>query len=206
MSASSMNDWRRAIATWLDGPQSEPELVAISIVLDARTIYGPDRGLDVPSLLREARPGPDLLRLLLRQALACKPPTGFLRDIVLEHSGEHAGQFDIKRGGLLPIVNIARYAALAAGATTTSTIERLRASAEAGTLNETDAATLEEAYDLFLELRLDHQLRQLAASVAPDDLIDPKTLNPLERRYIRDAFRAVASVQRSLSSKLTWRS
>lgn len=205
MSASSITDWRTAIGSWLDGPTSEPALVAISIVLDARTIYGPDRGLDVPSLLRDARPRPGLLRLLLRQALASKPPTGFLKDIVVEHSGEHAGQFDIKRGGLLPIVNIARYAGLAAGATTTSTIERLRAAVGAGTLDETDAATLEEAFDLFSQLRLEHQVHQLEAAIPPDDQIAPKTLSPLTRRYLRDAFRAVASVQRGLNTELRWR-
>jgi CBS domain-containing protein len=122
----------------------------------------------------------------------------------VEHSGEHAGQFDIKHGGLLPVVNLARYGALAAEATTTSTIERLRAAAEAGTLNATDAATLEAAFDLFSELRLEHQLRLLEAGKEPDNLIDPKTLNPLTRRYLRDAFRAVSSVQRSLNTKLAW--
>ena len=144
------------------------------------------------------------MRLLLRLALASKPPTGFMRDIVVEHSGEHAGHFDIKHGGLLPIVNIARYAGLAAGATMTSTVERLRAAAADGKLDPSDAATLEEAFELFAELRLDHQIAQLEAGEPPDDLIDPKTLNTLTRRYLRDAFRAVASVQKSLTTKLAW--
>ena len=206
MSASSIADWRAAVESWLVEPASEPKLVAISIVLDARTIYGPARDLDVPSLLRGAHLRPGLLRLLLRMALASKPPTGFLRDIVVEHSGEHAGRFDIKRGGLLPIVNVARYAALAAGATTTSTVERLRAAAETGTLAAADAATLEEAFELFCELRLEHQVGQLKAGQRPDNLIDPTTLNKLTRHYLRDAFRAVASVQRSLNTKLAWSS
>jgi hypothetical protein len=34
---------------------------------------------------------PTVLRLLLRLALADKLPTGFLRDIVVEQSGEHRG-------------------------------------------------------------------------------------------------------------------
>ena len=136
MSASSIGDWRAAVHEWVEPPTSDEELVAISIVRDARTIYGPGRDLDVPSLIRDAHPRPALLRMLLRSALATKPPTGFLKDIVVEHSGEHAGHFDVKHGGLLPIVNIARYAALAAGAMTTSTSERLRAAAEAGTLTE----------------------------------------------------------------------
>jgi CBS domain-containing protein len=204
MSSSSMGEWRAAIADWMEGPTEEPVLVAISIVLDARSIYGPDQGLDVPALVREIHPRPDLLRLILRLALSTKPPTGFLRNIVVEHSGEHAGHLDIKHGGLLPVVNLARYGALAAGATTTSTIERLEVAGEAGTLNATDAATLGEAFDLFSELRLEHQLRLLEAGREPGNLIDPKTLNPLTRRYLRDAFRAVASVQRSLDTKLAW--
>ena len=181
MSASSIADWRAAVESWLAEPASEPKLVAISIVLDARTIYGPARDLDVPSLLRGAHLRPGLLRLLLRMALASKPPTGFLRDIVVEHSGEHAGRFDIKRGGLLPIVNVARYAGLAAGATTTSTVERLRAAAETGTLATADAATLEEAFELFCELRLEHQAGQLegwAAARRPDRPDDPEQAHP----------------------------
>jgi CBS domain-containing protein len=202
MSASSIGDWRAAVRKWLEPPTSEEELVAISIVLDARTIYGPGQGLDVPSLMRDAHPRPALLRLLLRSALASKPPTGFLKDIVVEHSGEHAGHFDIKHGGLLPIVNIARYAAFAAGGMTTSTSERLRAAAEAGTLTETGAATLGEAFDFISDLRLEHQIRALEAARVPDDLINPKTLNSLTRRYLRETFRAIASVQKSLSTKL----
>ncbi len=58
----------------------------------------------------------------------------------------------------------------AAGATTTSTGERLRAAAEAGTLIETDAATLGEAFDLLSDLRLEHQVRALEAARVPDDL------------------------------------
>ena len=204
VSSSSMSEWRTAIRSWQRGPVTEPAMIAISIVLDARLIYGPEDNLDVPSLLLDAHPRDNRLRLLLRLALKNRPPTGFLRDIVVEHSGEHAGRFDIKHGGLLPVVNIARYAGLEAGARTTSTHERLRAAADAGTLGESDAGTLAEAFELFTELRLDHQVSQLQAGTPPDDQLDPKTLNALERRYLRDAFRAVASVQKTLSAKLTW--
>ena len=204
MSSSSIADWRSAIARWLQTPVSEPELIAISIVLDARVIYGSEQRFDLPALVREAGPRPALLRFLLRLALATKPPTGFLRDIVVEHSGEHAGHFDIKHGGLLPIVNIARYAGLAAGATTTSTVERLAAAGDFGSLDPTDVSTLVEAFELFEWLRLEHQIGQLEAGTPPDDQVDPRTLNRLTRRYLRDGFRAVASVQRSLSAKLSW--
>jgi CBS domain-containing protein len=203
-SSSSVADWQRTIRHWLDHPLDDSVLMAISVLLDRRTVYGPDDAFDALATLGAARERPAIGRLLRRRALADKPPTGFLRDIVVEHSGEHRGSFDIKRGGLLPIVDIARYAGIAAGATVTSTRLRLRAAGEAGTLPETEAETLEEAHDLFAALRLEHQVRQLEAGVPPDDHIDPKLLNPLTRRYLRDAFRAVASVQKALSTELAW--
>ncbi len=160
MSASSIGDWREAVHKWVEPPTSDEELVAISIVCDARTIYGPDRGLDVPSLIRDVHPQPALLRMLLRSALATKPPTGFLRDIVVEHSGEHKGHFDVKHGGLLPIVNIARYAALATRAMTTSTRRAPAGRGRGRNLTATDAATLGEAFDFISDLRLEHQIRR----------------------------------------------
>ena len=61
---------------------------------------------------------------------------------------------------------------------------------------------LEEAYELFSALRLEHQVAQLEEGREPDDRLDPEELDPLTRRYLRDAFREVAAVQRSLSAEL----
>src|SRR5215208_4835673 len=97
-SASSIEDWRRAIERWLERPSDNRVLIATSILLDGRIVYGAKSGLDVKRL-----------------ALAAKPPTGFRQDIVVESSGEQKGTFDIKSGGLLPIVDLARYAALKGG-------------------------------------------------------------------------------------------
>jgi CBS domain-containing protein len=205
ISARSVTDWQRNVKHWLDHPEEDNVLMALSIVLDGRIVYGPDDALGALTELRTVSDRPGVRRLLLRLALADKPPTGFLRDIIIEHSGENRGSFDIKLGGLQPIVGIARYAGLSAGATVTSTVERLRAAASAGTLPEEEARTLAECFDLFAALRLEHQVRQLEAGARPDDRLDPKMLNPLTRRYLRDAFRAVASVQKGLTGELSWR-
>ena len=159
-------------------------------------------GTSVADALWQARSHPDLLRLLARFALQFRPPTGFLRDFVVEHSGERRGQLDIKHGGLIPIIDLARWAGMAAGAATGSTVERLRAAEAAGTLDAADARTLIEAFGFIFSLRMDHQVEQLRHGGIPDDFIDPKTLNPLARSYLREAFRAVASVQTGLASEL----
>jgi hypothetical protein len=43
---------------------------------------------------------------------------------------------------------------------------------------------------------------QLRHGEAPDDFIAPKPLNPLARSYLKEAFRAVASVQSGLAAEL----
>jgi CBS domain-containing protein len=198
-SASSMDTWRRSIGHWLQNPGDEKVLIASSILLDGRTLYGPAE-MDPRAILLEPENRATLLPSMLLLALAPRVPTGFRGNIVVESSGEHSGTFDIKHGGLLPVVDIARYAALKAGTKVTTTIERLRAASELGALEPAHARTLEEAYDLFSALRLEHQIQQLERGNEPDDYVDPKELSELTRRYLRDAFREVAAVQKSLSS------
>jgi CBS domain-containing protein len=195
-------EWRRVVRHWIDHPDEDKVLIALSILLDSRPVAGPDLTIDVLDDLRAGRPSAGLPRWMLRLALAHRPPTGFLRNIVVEHSGEHRGSFDIKRGGLLPVVEVARYAGLLAGAPVVSTVERLDAAAGAGVLTRAEAQVLREAYDLFLGLRMEHQVEELREGRAPDDFIDPADLNQLTRRYVRDAFRAVAGVQRGLTNSM----
>ena len=202
-SASSIEDWQRAIEQWLAHPSDNRVLIATSILLDGRIIYGPTRGLDVKQLLFETGDRQTLERWMLRLALAAKPPTGFRHDIVVEDSGEQKGTFDIKLGGLLPIVDLARHAALRADYRATPTLERLRGARDAGVLGTTEVRVLEEAFELFSALRLEHQVEQIERGDEPDNHLDPAQLDPLTRRYLRDAFREVAVVQRSLTGDLS---
>jgi CBS domain-containing protein len=198
--ARSLASWRAAAQSITEDPTREHALILASILTDSRPLWG--GGDSVADALWQARSHPDLLRLLARFALKFRPPTGFLRDFVVEHSGERRGQLDIKHGGLIPITDLARWAGMAAGAASGSTVERLRAAEAAGTLEGPDARTLIEAFGFIFALRLDHQVEQLRRGETPDDFIDPKTLNPLARSYLREAFRAVASVQSGLANEL----
>jgi CBS domain-containing protein len=140
--------------------------------------------------------------MLARYALSFRPPTGFLRGLVVEHSGEQRGRLDLKHGGIIPIVDLARWAAMSAGVAATSTAERLRTAGEAGTLPPSDARTLLEAHELFVELRVGHQIDQLGRGQRPDDYIDPEGLSPLMRSHLKEAFRAVAAVQKRVAAEL----
>jgi CBS domain-containing protein len=198
----SEESWRRVARSWMKDPTQEQALILVSVLVDSRPVWGISAGEPVAAEFSLAPQHPDLLRLLARYALSFHPPTGFLRGLVVEHSGERRGQLDLKHGGIIPIVDLARWAAMAAGVSAGSTAERLRAAGEAGTLPASDARTLLEAHELFVALRVEHQIEQLSRGEAPDNHIDPEDLNPLIRSYLREAFRAVASVQKHVAAEL----
>jgi CBS domain-containing protein len=204
-SASSIEDWRRSIESWLADPSDNRVLIAVSILLDGRVIYGPERELDVKPLLFEVGDRQTLERWTLRLALAAKPPTGFIRDRVAFASGRRREALDIKHGGLLPIIDLARYAALKGELLANHTLDRLHAATTQGVMEANQARVLEEAFELFSALRLEHQVSQIERGQEPDDRLRAEELDPLTRRYLRDAFREVAAVQRSYSGALASR-
>jgi CBS domain-containing protein len=205
--ARSVASWRAIARRLSEDPTREQALIFVSLITDGRPIWDSGRpAAPVAGALWEAQDRSDqsdLRRLLARFALSFRPPTGFWRDFVVEHSGEHRGQLDLKHGGLIPIVDLARWAGMGAGVTSGSTRERLQAAEAAGTLEAEEASTLLEAFGFVFSLRLDHQVEQLRRGEPPDDFIDPKQLNPLARSYLREAFRAVASVQAGLANELS---
>ena len=198
----SLDSWQGAVRSWIADPTQEKALVLGSVLVDSRPIWGVHTGTPVADSFRLAPSNPALLRLLARFALSHRPPTGFFRGLVVEPTGEHRGQLDLKQRGVLPIVDLARWAGIAAGVTSASTGERLRAAAAGGTLSEAHARTLEDALTLIMALRVEHQVEQLRAGKEPDDFVNPATLSGLTRSYLREAFRAVASVQKHVAAEL----
>ena len=198
----SLDSWQRAARSLIDDPTQEKALLLVSVLVDSRPVWGIHTGTPVADTVRFAPSNPALLRLLARFALSHRPPTGFFRGLVVEPTGEHRGRLDLKHRGVLPIVDLARWAGIAAGVTSASTSERLRAAAAAGTLSETHARTLQDALTLITDLRVAHQVDQLRAREEPDDFVKPAELTRLTRSYLREAFRAVASVQKRVAAEL----
>ena len=137
----SVDEWRRAALAWA-GKLDYEAVIIMSTMADGRPVWPADV---VGSRLFEAfLKGPDheqLRRRLAIIALAHRPPTGFVHDFVVEHSGARKGLLDIKHRGLQPIVDLARWAVVAAEVPgVTSTVARLDAAEAAGSLQAADAA------------------------------------------------------------------
>ncbi len=182
----------RAPQRWLDGDRDE---LALTVLIERRALWGtPREPLPVPEgVARE-----QVLEALRVRALAFNTPTGFDADSVLESDGTRRDLLDIRVAAVVPIVEFARRAGAAVGLPEGSTPERLRAAAQDGMLTDADAGTLVDAFELALELRVDHHMQQLRAGAVPDDQLTPANLSPLTRDHLRDVFRSVAGVQRRL--------
>ncbi|MGI8714406.1 MAG: putative nucleotidyltransferase substrate binding domain-containing protein [Solirubrobacteraceae bacterium] len=198
----SVQSWQRVARSWLQDPTQDKALVLSSVVVDSRPVWGVHTGTPVADTFAFAPDHPALLRLLARFAVSHRPPTGFLRGLVVEHSGEHRGRLDLKQGGIVPIVALARWAAMSAGVTIASTPERLRAAGSAGTLSAADAHSLADAFALVNDLRLEHQVAQIRAGVTPDDHVAPDELSALMRTQLKEAFRLVTEIQKRVITEL----
>jgi CBS domain-containing protein len=183
----------RDAAQWITRAPTDD--LALEVVCDRRALWGTP-GEQLPAAEGQDRAA--LLEALSAYAFGHSLPTGFDADSVLTLEGVRRERLDIRRTAVVPIAALARWAAVAAGEGPGSTPERLRAAAAEGVLSEDQAQTLIEAFELALELRIVHQLEQLAAGETPDDLIDAGAMTPLTRSHLRDVFRAVSAVTREL--------
>jgi CBS domain-containing protein len=201
----SVPSWAEAMHTWMQDLSPRGSELS-SIVYDFRQVAGP---LEVEPVLdavvREARTRPGFLRALGRRALELRPPTGFVRDLVVERHGEHAGRLDLKRGGITIVGNLARVQAVACGEVAKGTVERLRATGPHAPLQPATADELVEAFGFLWELRLRHQVEQVHAGARPDEFVDPSSLGPVARRGLKEAFRVIARAQRELATAMDLR-
>ncbi len=198
----SETGWHQTFLRWVNDPK--PTTLRLgSIFFDFREIYAEADYLEALGLrLREAIEGNRLfLRHMAANALYNRPPLGFLRQFVVEKTGEHANQLNLKLSGLTPIVDGARVMALDLGIATTNTLERLAAIEAQGILKPELAADLAEAFSFITLLRISRHLEARAAGQAPDNFVDPESLTNFQRKMLKEAFKVVTEMQSLLEQR-----
>ncbi|MFD1813945.1 putative nucleotidyltransferase substrate binding domain-containing protein [Rhodococcus gannanensis] len=193
--ARSPDQWHSAIEGWLADPFADQALVMLGMLVDSRIAHG-DPALDLAGPTAEMlRSRPEVLRLLLKEAVEEKARIPARRRIVTRRPEP----VDVKVHGLSPVVNIARWAGTAAGLASESTPTRLRVAVEHGLLSDDDGRVLGETFDVLTQIRLRHQCEQIERGQAPTDVVDPELLGPLQRSLLSNAVREIAGVQRTLA-------
>jgi CBS domain-containing protein len=203
--ARSAQRWEAATGHWLRDPTAAQALLLSSIVIDSRPLTEVALGRTVTDALRRRERTVDFLAAFVKEATAVKPPTGFVRDFVVDHRGQHRGQLDLKRGGLHPVAAIGRWVGVVTGDTRGGTVDRLRRGAAAGLLTPGEADTLAGAFLHCYDLLMRRDLAAIASGATPTTYVNPRELDTVTRRHLRETFRATSSIQEDIANTWTTR-
>jgi CBS domain-containing protein len=198
--------WRMSKAAWLetfDDVLREPDeshLIRASVAFDFRHSLGPlVIAASLAARIRAAREHPAFMRLMARTATGYPVALGFRGHLAVEKHGPAEGRLDLKGGAIIPLVNLVRFHALAAGVTISPTLDRIDAVASAGGIEAGLAEALREAFEVITGLRFDHHAACIAAGAPPDNLLDPGALAPIARGDLREALHSVRRAQKLLA-------
>lgn len=194
--------WEQTFRAWIDDRTWLTGAFA-AIAFDYRPVAGP-LGVQAPfdRIIRAASGDERFVKRLGKTALEDRPPTGFLQGLVVRSKGETATTLDVKGGGITLITNLARVYSILCGLSENRTLRRLHEVAELGKLDAGTVRSLEEAFRLLWQIRLEHQVSQVQAGAEPDDLVDPRALGPLARQGLKEAFRIIDVAQDQLANVL----
>jgi CBS domain-containing protein len=188
--------WQATFLEWIMEPNPETLLMA-SIFFDFRPIYA---GTQFPyilhdHLLKVIRKKKLFIRFMAKVALTNRPPLSLLKRFVVEKSGENKNKFDLKLRGLNPVVDAVRVLSLDLGIKTQNTLDRLAEIQKQGVIGSQFYADICEAYEFIVYLQISRHLDALAKGEAPDNFLDPESLNGLQRKMLKESFSIVRQLQ-----------
>lgn len=198
----SYQDWRRTFSGWISQPEPK-SVMQSSIFFDMRGVAGDIElaGRLHGEVLAMAKDSKIFRRFLAAESMGNRPPLGLFRQFVQERDGEKTQGLNLKKRGVIPIVDLARVRALEGAIGAVHTEERLRAAAARDIMNERDADDLVHALRFIGNVRLRHQVALYEKGEKPNHLVDPDSLSGLHRRYLRSAFGIVQTAQEALTNR-----
>lgn len=187
---NSIDEWARKLAQWshsCDGLS----VMNLAIAVDSKPIAGNIALFKVArnAFLRRVHSNDLFFSHFARAALNFDTPLTLFGNL------KDKEPLDIKKGGIFPIVHGVRTMALEQRILETNTFKRIEALVEQGKMTRSMGENLGEALSIFIQLRLDQQMRRIEAGGEGRDAmpngIDLQQLNKLERDLLRDALHIV---------------
>ena len=197
--------WAELFRQWVDTP--EPMALMLTCVFfDVRVVAGRPDLLDTlrHRTLQRTRDNRLFLAHMVGNALSRQPPLalfGLFGGLSTLRSGDHKGALDLKHNGIVPIIDLARVYALAAGHPAVNTHDRLAHAAESGEISPQGVRDLRDALEHLSLVRIRHQSRRIAAGFEADNYLRPDELSNFERSQLKDAFGVVKSLQDVLGQR-----
>lgn len=196
--------WKKTVDRWTSTPTPDA-VMRVSIFFDLRSVYGDDslcQSLQA-HMLERTQKSSIFLAALAANVLESSPPLGIFRRFVVERNGEHRDELDLKKRGIMPIVDMIRLHALAHGIKAINTEERSKALAKEKHITKTDSRNLNDALAFMMQIRVNNHARQIKAGQPPNNYCNPNDLAKLSKEQLRDAFTLVHEGQSAI--KLNYR-
>jgi len=191
-----LKQWKEYFQNWITRPTPEAVLKSL-IFFDMRPVHGKFslceelRSFYMPLIAKNKIFLGHMAGIIVKNS----PPIGFLKSFVVEKSGEHKNEFDLKLKGIMPLNDIIRLFALEGGVRLTPTLERIGALKTVNTAVREYHNELVHAFEFIMMLRMHYQFEQIKEGLTPDNFINPDKLSNLEKRTIREAFHLISKLQ-----------
>jgi CBS domain-containing protein len=193
----SLKGWQTIFEKWILTP--DPKAVMHStIFFDFRPVYGNTELADELKsfILEKVKNGRGFLTFFAQNALQNPPPLSFFRNFIVESSGKHANEFDIKARTMMPLCDAARVLAFELGVKEyLSTFERFEKISEIEPQLKDLAKESGMAYEILMRLRAQNGLKNQNSG----RYINPNNLNKLERQALRNIFKTIESLQSTIN-------
>lgn len=198
--------WAAYFRRWVEQPKPKA-LMLTCVFFDLRAIYGNTQLLTAlrEEVAQQTRANSLFLAHMVSNALKHRPPLGIFGQITVSKDSAHPNTIDLKHSGIVPIVDLARIYALAAGLTVANTHDRLAACSQAGEISEQSARDLRDTLEFLGKLRIAHQARQTTRGERPDNHLALDELSNFERSHLKEAFGVVQTLQSVLQQRYAGR-
>ena len=189
----SYTDWKKAIDEWLHEMDAQ-EIQNITMFYDFRPIYG-DYSIaeEIRNYLAEkSKRSQNMQQLLRKDALRFKLPVGPLGRVNLKPKNH---LFNIKKSGLLQIVNMIRIHSVKYGIKEVNTIKRVQALKKLQAFHPRDAENVKTAMHILLTMRTKQNLLELREGKPLSNDIDVRTLSKEDRQKLKESIQIANRLQ-----------
>jgi CBS domain-containing protein len=172
----------------------------LSVLLDARFSSG-DRSLSavfVPMILDKAKNNHRFMAQMAQIATLEKVAITLFRRFRLLDEEEHHGALNIKKSGILPLVNGIRLLSVKYAAQGPGSIQRVQSLEGMGVLDSDLSKEIQDGFYILTRVRLRNQVNRLGAGKGDDDLIIPSELDPDEQDDLKRALMVVERVKQKV--------
>ena len=186
-------DWKKQFSKWIFAP-SQQHVMYSNIFFDFRPIDGEFAlATALSDHIFQATGKRDIfLSFMAKNALETPAPLTFFRQFMVERSGEHKDEFDIKSRAMMPLADAARVLILAAQLPQiNNTFQRFDKLAE---LEPQNRALFEQAADAY-EILIRYRALQGLKNQNSGRYFKPSELSKMERLNLRNSFKPLRELQ-----------